>query len=339
MNNLNRIRIAVILATMLIVYLPISRADIDCRGNAVQNEKRLAEEYRKSLSKAESAERAGKLKEAETLLLGTHFEDLGCAGDFYKESATYTTMLKRVTTHLGQQAEKQGKLAEAFDYYDRSSGIAIYQINSAGKFDFSKPAAPSYTDAERVKMKQVNASPHDRKLIGDAMAYFKGINNKERVTGLQQLALKNADLELANEEKAFAARKESFTELDIARSWLYLTGDQTTKKVRERAERRGDTLLSQEDTLRHLENARRYFDFAEAKQKIKAVKDKAMRLAQEHEKKGETNQARDFYSLAGASDKGNALQERSDVQHQKSEQKRQKQFTKGQGDLEKELGL
>jgi hypothetical protein len=108
--------------------------------------------------------------------------------------------------------------------------------------------------------------------------------------------------------------------------------------MRDRAEQRGDT-LAKEDIVRHLENAKRYFEIAEAKKKEQALKDKALRLAQEHEKKGEITQAKDFYSLAGASDKGNELEARTEAQHKKSEDKRQKQFKKGQDDLEKELGM
>jgi D-alanyl-D-alanine dipeptidase len=152
------------------------------------------------------------------------------------------------------------------------------------------------------------------------------------------LAAKNADLELADEDKAFAARKESFDELGKARDWLYLVGETAAKKLRERAERRGDTLL-QEDTFRHLKSAKRYFGMAEAKSKEQALQDKALRLAQTHEKQGEIAQARDFYHLAGAGAKGDELEKRAEAQHEKSEEKRQKQFKQEQGDLEKELGM
>ena len=108
--------------------------------------------------------------------------------------------------------------------------------------------------------------------------------------------------------------------------------------MRERAERRGDARLK-EDTFRHLENAKRYFGMAETKPKEKAVQDKALQLAQAHEKKGEITQATNFYALAGASAKGQELEKRSEAQHQKSEEKRQKQFNKEQSDLEKQLGL
>jgi hypothetical protein len=235
-------------------------------------------------------------------------------GDGYKR---HEAMRKRIGLQLGQQEEKQGRLAAAFEWYKNSGNGA---------------------DADRVKLKQVDASPRDRNLVSNAIDHFRFKNNDARVAELRQLAVKNADLELANEEKAFAANKQSFDELGRAKDWFYTAGDTAPKKVRERAERRGDTLL-QDDTHRHLENAQRYFRMAEAKSKEKAVQDKALRLAQAHEKKGEITQATNFYNLAGASDKGNELQQRTEAQHKQSEDKRKKQFSKDQDKLEKELGL
>ena len=262
------------------------------------------------MKKAEASERAGKLKEA--------YEAMGKIDSMCLASdKQYEAMRKRIGLQLGQQEEKQGRLAVAFDWYKNSGNEA---------------------EADRVKMKQVNTTPRDRNVVSNAIDHFRYRNNDTRVAELRQLAAKNADLELANEEKAFAARKESFDELGSAKDWFYLVSEGAAKKARERAERRGDA-LAKEDTFRHLENAKRYFDMAEAKQKEKALKDKALRLAQEHEKKGEITQATNFYGLADASAKGNALQERAEAQHKKSEEKRQKQFNKEQGDLEKQLGL
>lgn len=263
------------------------------------------------MKKAEGEERAGKLKEA---YQAAHKLSGGClpSGGYQQSKA----MIKRIGLKLGQQDEKQGHLATAFDLYKGSGNDA---------------------DADRVKMKQVNASPRDRQVVSDAIDYFRGGNDKS-LAELRQLAAKNADLELANEDKAFAARKESFDELEKAKDWFYLVGESWAKKVRERAEQRGDT-LAKEDTFRHLDNAKHYFEIAEAKKKERTLKDKALRLAQEHEKKGEITQATDFYSLAGESAKGNELQGRAEAQHKKSEEKRQKQFNKGQDDLEKQLGM
>jgi hypothetical protein len=265
-----------------------------------------------SMKKADDADRAGKLKEAYAALGKV---DSMCLGR--DAGKRYESMRKRIGLQLGQQEEKQNHLAAAFDWY-----------KSSGNGD----------EADRVKMKQVNATPRDRNLVSSAIDHFKYKDNSARVAELRQLAAKNADLEFAAEEKAFATRKESFQELGNAKDWLGYAGDGAAKKVRDRAEQRGDTLLK-EDTVRHLENAKRYFNLADAKQKEKTLKDKAMRLAQEHEKKGETNQAAGFYNLADASAQGNVLQKRAEAEHKKGEEKRQKKFSKDQGDLEKQLGL
>lgn len=264
------------------------------------------------MKSAEDIERAGKLKEA--YQAAGKIDPLCLAGGGYKR---HEAMRLRIGLQLGQQEEKAGRLAAAFDWYKGSGNGA---------------------EADRVKMKQVEASPRDRNLVSGAIDHFRFKNNNARVAELRQLAAKNAEFELANEEKAFAARKESFDALGSAKDWLYYVSDGAAKKVRDRAEQRGDT-LAKEDTFRHLENAKHYFSIAEAKSKEAALKDKALRLAQAHEKKGEISQAQNFYSLAGASAKGNELQERADAQYKKSEDKRQKQFKKGQSDLEKELGL
>ena len=296
-----------------------AQADSDCNASNTTD-------GRPYFKRAQAAEQAGRFKdaykEANTLLAGDCFTGY--------DSREVRALLNRVLYKQGSQSEKQGRLDDAFDNY-----IGSYRYVDQEKI--------KYTDADRVKMKQVNASPRDRKIVSGAIAYFQGRNDRigqddARVTELHQLAAKNADLEFANEAKAFAARKESFTELESAKDWLVLIGDAEVKKMRDRAEQRGDTLVK-EDIYRHLENASRYYSFAEAKPKEKALKEKALRLAQEHEKKGEITQATEFYSLAGASAKGNELQAKSETQHKKSEEKRQKQFKKGQDDLEKELGL
>lgn len=304
MNETGKIRIAAMLALVLTACLPMAWAD----GCRTQEERTAAAQLRK----AEDSERAGKLKEAfET---AGKIDSMCLAGDGHKR---HEALRKRIGLQLGQQEEKRGRLAAAFDWYHNSGNAA---------------------EADRVKMKQANVSPPDRSVISRAIDHFRFKNNNARVAELRQLAAKNAELELASEDKAFAARKESFDELGRARDWFYLVGEGAAKKVRERAERRGDTLLK-EDTHRHLENAKRYFGIAEAKPKEKAVQDKALRLAQAHENKGEITQAKNFYNLAGARAKADELEKRTEAQHRKSEAKRQQQFTKDQDKLEKELGL
>jgi hypothetical protein len=304
MNEISKIGIMLALVMTFTAYVPMASAD----GCRTQEERAAAAQMRK----AEESERGGRLKEAFALLEKIDSMCLGGDGD-----RRHAGMRQRIGLQLGRQEERQGRLAAAFEWYKRSNNEA---------------------EADRVKMQQVNASPRDRNLVSNAIDHFRFRNNDTRVAELRQLAAKNADLELADEDKAFAARKESFDELGKARDWLYLVGESAAKKLRERAERRGDTLF-QEDTFRHLESAKRYFGMAEAKPKEKALQDKALRLAQAHEKQGEIAQARDFYHLAGAGAKGDELEKRAETQHEKSEEKRQQRFKQEQGDLEKELGM
>lgn len=290
--------------TALMVGVPAALADDVCS----------AEDYKLGAAgskKAEELERAGKLKQSfETL---KSFDGMCVAGrDGFLR---YDAMIKRVGLALGRQEEKKGQLGAAVDWYDRSANIA---------------------DADRVRMQRVRASPRDRSLFSSALPRFAPGDPNH--TELLKLAAKNADLEFAAEDKAFAARRASFDELQNARHWLDYLGEGAAKRVRDRAEQRGDTLFK-DDTHRHLDNARRYFEMAEARQKQAAVKEKALRLAQAHEKKGEVTQAASFYDLAGASDRGEALRVRAESQHQKAEEQRQDKFKKEQADLEKELGL
>lgn len=288
----------------LMVGVPPAFADDICEAE----DKSLATARSK---KAEDLERAGKLKESfETL---KSFD--GMCVDGRDGFIRYEAMIKRVGLALGRQEEKKGQLGAAVDWYDRSGNIA---------------------DADRVRMQRVRASPRDRSLFAAAFTRFApgDPSNNE----LLKLASKNADLDFASEDKAFAARKASFDELQNARHWLGYLGEGAAKKVRVRAEQRGDTLFK-EDAHRHLDNARRYFEMAESKPKQAAVKEKALRLAQAHEKKGEISQAANFYQLADAGERGEALRARAEAQHQKAEEKRQDTFKKEQDDLEKELGL
>lgn len=304
MSETSGTRIAAMFAIVYTAYLPLAWAD----GCTTQQEREAAAQFRKT----EDVDRTGKLKETYALLEKVDYLCLDRDGNKRHEA-----MRKRIGLQLGQQEEKPGRLAEAFDWYKRSGNVA---------------------EADRVKMKQVDTRPRDRNLVSGAIDYFRYRNNDARVAQLRQLAAKNAEFELANEEKAFAARKESFQELDNAKDWFYLVNEAAAKKVRERAEQRGDTLFK-EVTHRRLEIAQRYYSVAEAGQKEKALQDKALRLAQESERRGEITQAKDFYHLAGATTKGDELEQNREAQHIKSEEKRQKNFKKEQDDLEKQLGM
>lgn len=263
------------------------------------------------LKKAEDSEKAGKLKQAFNAARTVAWECLGNDAGKRREA-----LVKRVGRTLADQEEKQGRLKEAFDWYQ---------------------AAGLEADADRVMLKRANAKPGDTNAVGGAIGHFKHRNNEARVKELRGLASRNVDKWLAAEDKAFAARKESRDELGKARDWVYYAGS-GSGKVFERAEKRGDTLAA-DNARRPIENAIAYYEFAEKPQKAGNVRDKARKLGDEHARKGENKLAVEFYQIAGDSSKAEALEKKSEAEKQKTESARQDKFKKGQQSLEKELGL
>jgi hypothetical protein len=273
-------------------------------------DKEIAAETLK-MKRAEDSEKAGKLKEAFNTASTVAWECLGNEAGKRREA-----LMKRVGRTLGDQEEKQGRLKEAFGWY-QASGLEA--------------------DADRVMLKQANAKPDDTNAVGGAIDHFKRRNNEARVKELRGLASRNVDKWLAAEEKAFAARKESREELGKARDWVYYAGTGSAK-VTERAEKRGDTLAA-DSARRSIENAIAYYEFAEKPQKAKGVRDKARKLGDEHASKGENKLAVEFYNIAGDTARAAALEKKSEAEKQKTESARQDKFKKDQQSLEKELGL
>jgi hypothetical protein len=263
------------------------------------------------MKKAEDSEKAGKLKEAFNTARTVAWECLGNEAGKRREA-----LIKRVGRTLGDQEEKQGRLKEAFDWY-QASGLEA--------------------DADRVMLKQANAKPDDTNAVGNAIEHFKRRNNEARVKELRGLASRNVDKWLAAEEKAFAARKDSREELGKARDWVYYAGA-GSGKVFERAEKRGD-ILAADSARRPIENAIAYYEFAEKPQKARSVRDKARKLGDEHARKGENKLAVEFYNIAGDDAKATALEKKSEAEKGKAESARQDKFNKDQKALEKELGL
>lgn len=263
-----------------------------------------------SLKKAEDSEKAGRLKDA----FNTAKTIGECLGN--EAGKRRDAIIKRSGKTLGTQEEKAGRLKEAFDWYESSGNKA---------------------EADQVKLKQANAKPDDTNAVGGAISHFTYRNNVERVKELRGLASRNVDKWLAAEDKAFAARKDSRSELGNARDWVYYaqTG---SAKVTERAEKRGDTLAT-DSARRSIENAIAYYEFAEKKQKAKGVRDKARKLGDEHARKGENKLAVEFYELAGDSTKAQGLAKKTEAEGEKAEAKRRDKFKQDQKSLEKELGL
>ncbi len=260
------------------------------------------------LKQAESLERAGKLREA----FNASNVDTMCTDERRVEA-----LRQRVGKALGGQEEKNGRLDKAFDWY------------SNARLD---------NDADRVKLLQVKAKPEDTGVFGSAYEHFKYREAESTLKDLRALAAKNFDKMLAEEERAFAARRDSFQELEKADGWLRYLGDDQLKRKADRAEKRGD-VLAENDGYSMLEKALRYYRIADNPQKAKRVHDKALRLADGYAKTGETTTAVRFYYLAEAEDKALDLEKRTEQAKQKKEGKRQEQFQQEQDELEKELGF
>jgi hypothetical protein len=295
--------VVLVLGTVVGCGLPAAFAD-----GCPDSEKAAA---RGQLNKAETAEKAGKLKEAYSAARSTAWECLGHETGRQREA-----IIKRTGKALGDQDEKAGRLKQAFDWYEGSGNPA---------------------EADRVKMKQVKTKPDDINTVSNALSHFGYRKNEGQVKELRALAAQNADRWLVAEEEAFAATKDSRTELGKAKDWLDYAGT-GPKKAQDRAEKRGDTLAA-ENGRRFLELAIAYYSFADKPQKVKGVKDKARGLADSHARKGESEIAADYYNMAGLSAEADKVQKQGETKKQRAEQQRQKQFKKDQDSLEKQLGL
>ncbi|MCC6301438.1 MAG: hypothetical protein IT489_01395 [Gammaproteobacteria bacterium] len=261
------------------------------------------------MERAEGLERDGKPREA--------FNVVSRVDTMCVDQKRFDTILHRLGKTLGGQEERQGRLSEAFAWYDRAGLTA---------------------DADRVMLARLRAAPGDRAVFGPAYGYFERREDAAAMKELRAIAAKNADAAFAEEERVFAARSESFDALDRAGDWLRYLGDDSTKRKTGRAEARGDALAAGEGLIR-LQHAVRYYEIADRPDKVGQVRAKAMRLGDAYAQRGETTSAANFYRLAGADDKATELERRTEQAQQKKEGQRQEQFKKDQDDLEKALGF
>jgi hypothetical protein len=266
-----------------------------------------------ALKKAEEAERAGRTKDAYAVVDGG-IPAIDCAKNGY---ARREGLIERTSKKLGAEAEKGGRFGEAHEYF-----IAP----ARGRTDY--PLA----DADRAMLKHAKASPDDYKVVSRAVGYFERREGKPNLKEVQALARNGGDRMLAKEEKTFAARKDSLDDLQKAREWFRLTGEE--KRASARAEQRGDALLA-EGTARSIETAMQYYHFAGNKGKEKQAQDRARRLGEEAARKGDHGLAARFYALSGDQSRAAAVEK----QKEQAEAKRQQQFKQDQKALEKELGL
>jgi hypothetical protein len=279
-------------------------------------------------------------------------------------------VIKRSSLRLGEEAEKKGRLAEAYKYYEYFHGLAADRVQmklaTAKPGDFkSVQAGIGYmrsvqgplregeqqkigtADADRTRlaaMGHYSSQSEANKRDPDRAARLKAIEGY--LGKLTAIAKRQGEKFLADEDKVFRARKASlvskhdtFGELNKARDWLGLAGQE--RRVNERAIKRGDTLLA-DDSRKSLELAISYYQFPHddlGDKRTQKVQDKARRLGDAHLKKGEKKIAADYYGIAGLSDKASKLEEANEAEKEKAETKRQSKFKNDQKSLEKSLGF
>lgn len=269
-----------------------------------------------ALRKAEEAEKGGRTKDAYRAAQSLPMID--CTVNGYKRR---DGLIERTSKKLGAESEKAGRFGEAFEYYN-----APYL---RGRVDY--PLA----DADRAMLRHAKANPDDYKVVSQAVGYFDRREGKPHLNEVRALARSGGDKMLAKEEKTFAAvarREDSLKDLEKAREWLRLAGDE--KPANARAEQRGDALLA-DGTVRSIELALQYYNFAHNKNKEKKAQERARKLGDDAARKGDHGLAARFYAISGDSTKLKAVEK----QQEKAEAKRQQQFKQDQKSLEKELGL
>jgi hypothetical protein len=283
--------------------------------------------------------------------------------------ASKIAVLKRSSLKLGQQAESKGEFAEAYKYYESFHGIdadrAQMKLATAKPGDFETVrTGVNYFRGKQTSLKEAIARSTktgdvDKARLA-AINRFTSIDNADALDPnrdarlkaiggylgkLKDIATKQGEKFLADEDKIFNARKtslaaknESLAELNKARDWLGLFGQE--KLANDRAIKRGDTLLA-DDSRKSLELAISYYEFPynHKEENIQKVKDKARRLGDAHLKKGEKKIAAEYYQIAGLGEKASQLEEAHEAEKAKAETKRQGRFKQDQKSLEKELGL
>jgi hypothetical protein len=260
------------------------------------------------VASAKAAEAAGNLQKA---------LDAVSSGDVRTCSNEGDALYKRFNLRLGQQAEKAGQLAKAFDYFE-----------AGGYLD----------DARRVALANVHAKPTDRSLAGNVLGFLKRNGFADGVAEVQGQARAQAQRLLAQEDKTFAIREPHTELLREAGSWLSLAGDEPAADVKKRALARGDQFAAL-DYHYALGQALSYYDLADRNDKQALVKAKAVKLADSLAKTENWSAAVELYDLADERKKAEALQASREASAAKTETDRKGRFDKEQGDLEKQLGL
>jgi len=307
---MNKRKTQVLMFAFALLSSPAARTDGEVCTAAQKTQAETA------MKRAEDAERTGRLKEA--------YDSIGairpveCVSGGYKRR---DAVLERVSKKLGDEAEKAGRYGQAFDYY---------RAPASNRTDYN------LADADRALMKHAKASADNYKVVSSAASWFSQRNDQKNLAEIRAIAKASGGKALAAEDKAFAATRISLVQIEKAREWLRLAGDD--KPALMRAVQRGDTLLAT-GAFSAVERGFQYYEFAHDQQKLKSAKDRARQLGDQHAKDGQIRIAAQFYELAGDSAKAAAVAKQATVRDEKKEARRREQFQKDQKSLEKELGL
>jgi len=262
------------------------------------------------VKKAEELERAGKPREAYAAAAKADSE---CVSDANRHEG----LKLRAAKAIGAEDERNGHLADAYDWYMRGQSVA---------------------DAGRMQRKLVDAKPDDVNTVRHAIDHFSHQNDTAQEQAMRAHALKNVEKALAEEEKRFTSfTKDSLPELRRARDWAYYakTGED---RIRARAAQRGDS-LSAEEGRKLLRLAISYYEQADRPDGVKHIREKARMLAKRHEAKGEGEVAAEFYAIAGDDKQAETVHKQTEQRQAQAEEGRKKTFKKEQADLEKALGF
>lgn len=295
----------VVTAYLIASFGSVAFADDICEGGEAAKDKADAQ-----LKQAEDLEKAGRARDAYNAAAKV---DQDCVSKY----AGPSDVRKRTAKIIAAEEEKKARFKEAFQWYE---------------------IAQSPADAGRMQRKLVESKPDDINTVAAAIGFFARMPDAVQEKDMRAHALKNVDKALATEEKRFALiDRDSLGELGRAKHWAYYAGTGESR-AKERAEKRGDTLLA-EEPRRLLELALKYYAFAEKRDKEQKVRDKARALAERAVSKGEAELAAAYYEVAGDSAKAIAIQKQHEQKAQQTEEVRKKSFEKEQDQLEKELGL
>lgn len=259
-----------------------------------------------ALAEAQALQAGGKLHEA-----------WDAAGKAASDCADVDTVKRQIAKAIGAEKEKAGRIAEAIDWYNQGNDQA---------------------SATRVINKAAGERPEDEAFIGRAIEYFRLKNDKGGEQKMRDIAKRNVEKQLAEEEKQFATQlKNSDSSLQKARQWTYYA-ESGKDRLRERARTRGD-FFAKDDSRMALKKAILYYFIGDLEEKIKSVKAKASALGKQAEAKGEPEKAADYYMIADQGDAAGAITKKAEAEKAKVEEGRKKTFKKDQADLEKELGF